>query len=93
MCIFTKQVMHNAVAHHLQADAQPVHMMPYGMEYPIWQFRSVVSVLSSPSSKCTPAPLLSGQHEKLKTEISLALLSTKTSVCYQYCFSPKSKMY
>lgn len=72
--------MHNAVAHHPLTDAQPgpqqplpcpappvllSKMTPHGMGYSFGQLGSPVPVLSPPSSRCTPAPLLAGQHGKL----------------------------
>lgn len=50
------------------------------------------------SAPCVPLlPLLAGRHEKLKNWNVLGSLqhcsaTTKTSVCYQHCFSPKAKV-
>ena len=62
---YTKQAMHNAIAHHSPTDAQlvpkqqslpgqlpPVYvlgMMSHGMEYPVGQFGSAVLAVLPPS--------------------------------------------
>ena len=72
---YTKQVMNNAIAHHLPTDAQlvpeqplppgqlpPVYilgMTSHGMEYPFGQFGSAVLAVSPPSFLC-PSSLLAG---------------------------------
>ena len=66
---YTKQVMHNAIAHHLPTNAQlvperrsllaplsPVYilgMTSHGMEYPFGQFGSPVLAVSPPNFLCT----------------------------------------
>ena len=72
---YTKQVMHNAIAHRSLTDAQsvpkqrplptqlpPVHildMTSHGREYPFGQFRSAVLAVSPPNFLC-PSSLLAG---------------------------------
>ena len=72
---YTKQEMHNAIAHDLPTDAQlvpeqrsppgqlpPVYilgMTSHGVEYPFGQFGSAVLAVSPPNFLC-PSSLLAG---------------------------------
>ena len=72
---YTKQVMHNAIAHHSPTDAQlvpkqwsapgqlhPVYilgMTSHGMEYPFGQFGSAALAVSPPNFLC-PSSFLAG---------------------------------
>ena len=72
---YTKQVMHNAIAHHSPTDAQsvpeqrshqgqlpPVYilgMTSHGMEYPVGQFGSGLLAVHPPNFFC-PSSLLAG---------------------------------
>lgn len=41
--------------------------MSYGMEYPLGQFRSAILILTPSTFLYSPAPLLAGQYETLKS--------------------------
>ena len=63
------------------------------MEYSFGQFRSAVLVLSPPYSLCSSsllADLTVLECKKLKNPWHCTA-TTKTSLCYQHCFSPKEK--
>lgn len=71
-------------------------MMSYAIEYPFDQFRSAVQVLSPPISLCPRASLLAEQCKKLRNWNILGFVrhcskATKTLMCCQHCFSPKTK--
>ena len=79
---YTKQVMHNAIAHHPLTDAQPVPEQQPPASFPprlytehdvLWYGRSLwpvwvtVLAVSPPSFLCPPASSLVGWGEKLKS--------------------------
>jgi len=101
----TKQVMHNAIAHHLLTDAQPVPQQrlpswPASPRFIRWVWHHMVRniLFASLGQLCWLCPL--PISHALPT-FSLAgqhekmkspwLLRTKTSVCYQHYSHPKSK--
>jgi len=94
--VYTKQVMHHAIAHHLMTDLSSswlqLHtffkkfcVMSYDMEYPFGHFGSAALVLSPSRPVCLISRLDGRAVGEIK--ISLALCShclapTEASVCY-----------
>lgn len=75
-------------------------MHSYGMKYSFWVHFWPVQAhypnFCSLPAAILPAPSLAGQYEKLKIcnvlgSVQLCSATTKMSVCYQHCFSPKTK--
>ena len=72
------------------------YKISYGTEYPFGQIRSAVLILFSPSSLLVPPQPPLAVRTVQEVEASLSLYShcsatTKTSVCYQHCFSSQSQ--
>lgn len=102
--IYSKQVMHNVIAHHLLISTQSVpkqqqlpsqlssvllpSMMPYDMGHP---FGSGVLLLSPPTSLCIPSSLQgSARSWTVLGSVQHRSATTKTLVWYQhYLLNPK----
>ena len=69
----------------------PFLMMSYGMEYHFGHFRSAVLVLSPLSPPCWQGNRRSWEIWNILSSVQHLLVTTKTSMCYQHCFSPKTK--